>query len=135
MTAPPAIRLDHVRVREAMHRGIISVDPATPLREVARLMAERRVHAIAVDGQPRASRPWGIISALEIAAAAATGSEPTAGEAAATEVLTVSADKRLDHAAQLMAEHELAHLIVLDPASGHPAGIISTLDVAAVYGG
>lgn len=36
-------------------------------------------------------------------------------------------------AAQLMVEHGVAHLIVLDAASGHPIGVISTLDVAAVY--
>jgi CBS domain-containing protein len=135
MSTIPAIRLDHVRVREAMHPGIISVDSKTPLRTVAKLMAERHVHAIAVDGRPAYGGPWAIVSALEVAAAAAVGAERNAGEVAATEVVTVSADERLDHAAQLMAEHELSHLIVLDSASGHPTGVLSTLDVAAVYGG
>ncbi len=68
-------------------------------------------------------------------AAAATGREPSAGEMARTEPLAVSADERLQRAAQLMAEHRVAHLIVLDAASGHPFGVVSTLDVAAVYAG
>jgi len=118
-----------------MHPGIISVDPETPVRAVAKLMAERHVHAIAIDGRLASGRPWAIVSALEVVAAAASGAERSARDIAATEVVTVSAEDRLHHAAQLMAEHELSHLIVLDSASGHPLGVLSTLDVAAVYGG
>lgn len=135
MTAIPQISLARVRVRDAMHAGILAADPSTPLRAVARLMAERHVHAVVIVEDHTAGYPWGIVSALDIAAAAAAGIEQTAGEAAATEVVAVSADDRLDDAAQLMAEHQLTHLIVLDPASGRPAGILSTLDVAAAYGG
>jgi CBS domain-containing protein len=118
-----------------MHAGIITTDASTSLRAVARLMAERRVHAVAVAGRAGDGRPRGIVSALDVAAAAARGLEQTAGDAAASEVVTVSAADRLDRAAQLMCEHELTHLIVLDPASGYPVGVLSTLDVAAAYGG
>jgi CBS domain-containing protein len=34
-----------------------------------------------------------------------------------------------------MSEHGVSHLVVLDAANGHPIGILSTLDVAAVYAG
>jgi CBS domain-containing protein len=34
-----------------------------------------------------------------------------------------------------MTEHGVSHLVVVDPATGHPSGIISTLDVAAAFGG
>lgn len=68
-------------------------------------------------------------------AAAAIDAERTAGELAATEMLTIASGDRLDHAGQLMAEHELSHLIVTDAASGRPIGILSTLDVIAAYGG
>jgi CBS domain-containing protein len=126
--------LPGVRVRDAMHAEIITVDSSTPLRMVARLMADHRVHAIAVDDLGSYRGPWGIVSALDVVAGAASDVEQTAGEAAATEVVTVSSDASLAHAAQLMATHELSHLIVVDAANGHPVGIVSTLDVAAVYG-
>jgi len=129
------ISLEHVRVKEAMHAGILAVTSGTPLRTVARQMAENHVHAIAVVERDRAVRTVGIVSALDIAAAAAAGVEPTAGEVAASGVITVSAGDRLDHAARLMAEHHVAHLVVLDRASGHPIGILSALDIAAAYGG
>jgi CBS domain-containing protein len=128
------VSLGHVRVHEAMHHGIIGLPPDTPLRAVAKVMAERHVHAIAVVDGSNGDRPIGIVSALDVVGAAANSSEETAGDVAATEVLTVSSRERLDHAAQLMAEHELSHLIVTDSASGHPTGVLSTLDVAAVFG-
>jgi predicted transcriptional regulator len=117
-----------------MHAGILTTEASTPLREVARLMAERHVHAVAVL-DPGQLHPQGIVSALDIAAAAAQDLEETAGEAAATEVISVAADDSLVYAAQVMVSHELTHLIVLDSAGGYPTGILSTLDVAAAYGG
>jgi CBS domain-containing protein len=135
MTTIPQPRLSHVRVHEAMHQGIISVRPETTMRAVAKIMAERRVHAIAISSLASDDGPRGIVSALEVVAAAAIDAERTAGELAATEVLTISSGDRLDHAGQLMAEHELSHLIVTDAASGQPIGVLSTLDIVAVYGG
>jgi CBS domain-containing protein len=128
------VSLGRVRVHEAMHHGIIGLHPETPLRAVAATMAEQHVHAVAVVEPGNGDRPIGIVSALDVVAAAASTSEQTAGEVAATEVLTVSSGEPLDHAAQLMSEHELSHLIVTDPASGHPIGVLSTLDVASVFG-
>jgi CBS domain-containing protein len=66
----------------------------------------------------RSRRPWGIITAQDIAAAASEDLDITAGEAAGSEVVTVSSSGPLDHAA-----------------TGHPSGILSTLDVVAVYAG
>lgn len=31
-----------------------------------------------------------------------------------------------------MAEHQLTHLVVVQPESGHPVGVLSTLDIAGV---
>ncbi len=122
-----------MRVHDAMHTGILTTDSSTPLRIVARLMSEQRVHAVAVTDPDNAGRPWGIVSALDVAAAAASGMEGSAGEAAATEIMTVSAADPLEHAARVMVEHRISHLIVIDPSSGHPAGILSSLDIVAAY--
>jgi hypothetical protein len=64
--------LERLRVRDAMHTGILTTDPSTPLRVVARLMAERRVHAVAVADPGHARRPWGVVDSLDIVAAAVT---------------------------------------------------------------
>jgi CBS domain-containing protein len=126
--------LEHIRVRDAMHHGILSCTGDAPLGEVAGIMAKHHVHAVAIangDG----TRPLGIVSDLDVVAAAASGEDPSALQAAATEPLAVSADERLPRAAQLMAEHGVSHLVVLDAASGHPIGVLSTIDIATVYAG
>ena len=55
-----------------------------------------------------------------------------ASTVARTEVLTVSPEDALERAAQLMAEHDVTHLVIVQPHSGHPVGILSALDVAGV---
>lgn len=123
----------HVRVKDAMHTGILTTDSSTPLPVVARLMAERRVHAVAVADDGSHQRPWGIITPLDIAAVFGSDDDYAAGNVAAQEVLTVSAEDSLERAARVMSEHGATHLIVVDAASGHPVGVLSTLDVASVY--
>ncbi len=117
-----------------MHRGILCCAADAPLTEVAGIMARHRVHAVAVTGG-RNARPFGVVSDLDVVAGVLGGDQTTAGEVAATEPLSVSADERLDRAIQLMSEHGVAHLVVLEAASGYPIGVLSTLDVAAVLTG
>jgi CBS domain-containing protein len=117
-----------------MHHGILSCASDAPLGEVAGVMAKNRIHAVAItDGA--SGRPIGFASDLDLVTAAATGQEPTARQAACTEPVTVSADDSLVHAAQLMSEHGVHHLVVVDPAGGYPVGVLSTLDIAAAYAG
>jgi CBS domain-containing protein len=125
-------RLEHVRVRDCMHNGIVTCPPDAPLGEVAALMARHRIHAVVV-AAPGSARPLGIVSDSDIVSAAKTGEELYAREVAATESVVVSADESLRRAAQLMAEHRVSHLVAVDAASGYPRGVLSTLDVAAVY--
>lgn len=126
------VSLDHVRVHDAMHHGILSCLADAPLGEVAGIMTTHGVHAVAItDGED--TRPTGVVSDLDVVAALASGEELSAAQAAATELLAVPADERLDRAARLMAQHGVSHLVVLDSADGHPIGVLSTLDVAAVY--
>jgi CBS domain-containing protein len=125
----------HIRVRDVMHTGILTTDPTTPLRVVARLMADQHVHAVAVADPEYARRPWGFVTTLGVAKAFADESDAIAGEVAEADVPTVSADQSLGSAAQLMADNGATHLIVIDPGTGHPSGILSPLDVAAAYAG
>lgn len=123
--------LSNLSVSTAMHEGVITCDRDTPLSEVARLMSEERVHCVVVlDHDPR--RPWGLISDLDLTAAASVRglNGQTAGATAATPVVTVSPDESLERAAQLMTEHGVAHLVVTAAAGRRPLGVLSTLDIA-----
>lgn len=128
-----AAALRAFQVRDAMHAGLIKCARETPLRDVARLMAVHRVHAIVTVGAQ--DELWGVVSDRDLVSVLATGEGITAGDASATDVLPVAPDDTLDHAAQLLNEHEVTHLIVVEPATKRPVGIISTLDLAGVFAG
>jgi len=122
-------------VADVMHHGVIDTPPQTSLQEVAALMAGRRMHCVVVEGLARGAHReeelvWGIVSDLDLIKAVAAGRrEVSAGEIAATEIVTVETTDTIEQVAQLMAEHECTHLIVVS-ALGEPVGVISSLDVA-----
>jgi CBS domain-containing protein len=125
-----------IPVSAAMHSGVLTCGTGASLADVAELMATHRVHCIVVTDDPGdAGSLWGIVSDLDLAAAASVRDlgEQTAGAAAATAVLTIRPNETVQRAAQLMTEHGTTHLVVVD-AGGRPVGILSTLDVAAVLG-
>jgi CBS domain-containing protein len=137
----PYPALGRLRVADAMHPGLISCPPDAPLRTVARMMATYRVHAILVTAHGPEELPgggsWGIVSDADLLRAARTGEpdEQASGAIAAAPVLTVTAGQELAHAAQVMVEHEIAHLIVVDPLTTRPVGVLSSLDVARALAG
>ena len=133
--------LGTLRVIDAMHPGVISCPPETPLRTVARMMATYRVHAIIVSAHGADELPdgslWGVVSDADLVrvAEAADLDEQTAGSIAATPALTVGSSEPLGRAAQLMVEHEVSHVVAIERHSLRPIGVVSTLDVARALAG
>lgn len=127
-------------VGDVMHHGVMTCARDAPAREVARQMAQRRVHAVAVtghaqDGSGRA-RVWGIVSDLDLLGAVATrGAAPTAGELAHEPVITVRPTMPLAEVAQTMVRRGVHHVVVVDPDAHAPVGLVSTLDIVAVLAG
>ena len=128
-------------VRDAMQLGLFECTPDTGVATIARTMAERSIHCVVVAGidrrGPRGEHlTWGIVSDLDLMRGLRPGLEDTtAGELAATDIVVVEPTDTLEHAAQLMAEHDNAHLVVASPETGRPVGMLSTLDVARAVAG
>jgi CBS domain-containing protein len=105
------------------------------------MMATYRVHTILVTAHGEEELPggglWGIVSDTDLLHAAEAGDidELPARTIAATPVLTVASSDELAHAAQLMVDHELSHLIVIERRSERPIGVLSTLDIARALAG
>jgi CBS domain-containing protein len=126
------------RVSDAMHAGIVTCTQDTPLSTVAEIMAGERVHCVVVTDDPDdAAALWGVVSDLDLVAAAGVREleEQSAGGSAASPALMISPDENLQRATQLMTEHAAAHLIVTEPTSGRPVGVLSTLDIARALAG
>lgn len=128
------VAYDVSTVGEAMSRGVISCPPETSLRVVAEMMATFSVHAIFVfeSGEDEIGpRPWGVVSDLDLVAATPLDLDAlTAGAAAVTPLVEISADRPIADAGGLMAAYGIAHLAVTEPETRIPIGVISTLDIA-----
>jgi CBS domain-containing protein len=117
--------LSSFTVLNAMQLGVIDCPPDADVVTLARTMADNKIHCVVVSGAP-----WGIVSDLDLMASLRPGVTATAGELAASDVVVVDPSDTLEHAAQLMSEHDTAHLVVASPDTGRPVGILSTLDIA-----
>jgi len=127
-----------VPVEQVMHAGFVGCALETPLSAVARLMARHRVHCIVGFGDATEGDTslWGVVSDVDVVAALAADEQAsTAGEIAATEIVTVAPHDTVRHAAELMRDHGVSHVLVIDPGSDRPLGILSSLDLAALMGG
>lgn len=133
--------LRRLRVGDAMHPGLVSCPLDTPLRTVARVMATYRVHAVLISAHGDEALPdgaiWGVVSDADLLLAARTGDleQLTARASAGTPVNVVATSDELADAAQLMSDAGLSHLVVIEPNSRRPVGMLSTLDVARALAG
>lgn len=128
--------LAEITVDKAMHPGVLTCPPETPLRDAARMMARYRIHAVVVFSEDEETeelaRVWGVVSDADLVAAAAVGDIDgrTAGGTARSPLVTIGRDETLKRAAELMKQHGATHLVVVSPSSERPLGILSSLDVA-----
>lgn len=129
--------LDRGTVADVMHRGLVTCDVHSPLGAVARMMSAHRIHCVVVrDGAASWSEApggglWGVVSDLDLVRILVEDGIVglTAGQGATTPAVVVGADDPVRRAAELMAERQVAHLVVVDHAA-KPVGVVSTLDVA-----
>jgi CBS domain-containing protein len=67
----PHTRLGRVRVGDAMRRGVVSCPPNLPLSEIARLMAEHRVHCVVLEASgTHDAVGWSVVSDRDLVSAA-----------------------------------------------------------------
>jgi CBS domain-containing protein len=121
---------DELTVGEVMHAGVVCCAPETPARHVAGLMARHSIHCVVVRGDDEEGGLWGVVSDTDLLPLLSRGEldEHTAGGIAGTPLVTVARSDSVAWAADLMAEHEVTHLLVV--VRDRPVGVISTLDLA-----
>ena len=79
-------------------------------------------------------RPWAVVTDHDVLRSASAIASRTAGEVATGEVLVAQPDERLPDVAQRMLEHGTSHAVVVEPSTGRPVGVLSTLDIAGILG-
>lgn len=138
-TRPDTSRLHRVAAADAMHRGVLSVPFDTPMTKVAQMIARYRMHCVVAleEHGEYQTRYWGLIPAAEVVRIATDHDleDRTAGGSIMSPVYTVEPTDSLHDAAELMRDREVEHVVVVDPVSDRPLGVISTLDVVQVLAG
>jgi CBS domain-containing protein len=121
------------RVADVMNWGLVGCPADASLETVAALMSGEGVHCVVVlDGRPDEASLWGVVSDLDLIAAASVRPlvEQKAGGSAMRPAVTIAPSESLDVAARLMTRAGVAHLVVVDPVEHRPVGVLSTLDLA-----
>jgi CBS domain-containing protein len=136
MPAVPNQSFAGVSARDVMRSPVVGCSPDLPLADVAHLMCSNGIHSVVVDGTTRDDGGehlvWGVVSDLDLVRAAISNPAATAGDLAATKVVTVDATDPLECVAAILADRDCSHVIVID--DGWPVGVVSTLDIAGVLG-
>jgi CBS domain-containing protein len=121
-------------VQDVMRPGVVTCRPEDRVSRLAATMAAGGVHALVV-GPLEDRAPLIVTDRTLVRAALEQPADARAADVAHEPVATVPSDAAFDDAVALMAEHYVAHLLVTDPESGIPAGVVSSFDAAAVLGG
>lgn len=132
-TIPTIARLDHMTVEHYMHHGVVACDSGASLADVARILSDEVIHCVVVAGidttRGGSRLTWGTLTDRDLLRALdSVDTSLTAASVAATEIVTVAPAETLDRVVQLMNEHEVTHLVVVD--KDFPVGVISSLDIA-----
>ena len=121
-------------IRDLMTTNPQTVEPATPIVEVARVMRDADVGPVPV---VEGDRLVGLITDRDIVVrVVADGNDPsstTVGEIMSTDLVTVDPDQPLDEALRLMAAHQVRRLPVTEE-DGRPVGIVAQADIARELG-
>ncbi len=108
-------------------REVISLEASAPCREAARLMAQKRIGAVAVK---QGGRIVGFVSERDLILRCLVGGgtcEAPIAEAMRSDLPSIDANASESECATLMRDHYTRHLLVEE--DGRVAGIISMRDV------
>ena len=121
-----------MQVQQGMSEMVLTVGPSHTLREVAKLMAQRRVGA-AVVMDPDGPGP-GIITERDILVALGAGQDPDHEQVTdhlTRDVVFAAPDWSLEEAAAAMVRGGFRHLIVLQ--RGETVGVLSVRDIVRCW--
>ncbi|MFF4351049.1 CBS domain-containing protein [Streptomyces sp. NPDC001530] len=116
-------------VRDIMTSAPVTVEPQASVTAVAQLMRDNNIGTVLVtDGD----QLRGLVSDRDLVVRAlAEGGDleqTTVARACSEDLVTVGPDEDVDHAIELMREHSVRRIPVVD--HGHPVGIVSLGDMA-----
>lgn len=127
--------MSDVDVRKLMTAPVLTVDPESPVEEVADAMLEQRIRSIvAVDDD---CQPIGILTSTDFVDIVAKGTPKdttTVGDHMTTEIVTTAPERPIPEIAREMVDRGISHFPVVDD-DGEVIGIISATDLTDYVAG
>lgn len=121
-------RLDRMTVGEAMHRGVLTCSAETTAVVAARVMSAHRVHSVLV--VDRNGNCVGAVSDADVIAAMQAGTLTLeSARGIGREPVCIEPTASLATAIAAMYRHLTTHLVVVEPETSRPIGVLSVLDV------
>jgi CBS domain-containing protein len=120
------------QVSDVMSYAIVTCLPETSLEAAARAMAERRSRSVIVIDET--GRAVGVITGGDLLSLYEPDEHAdTVADLMTTSMITAPPDLGLSDAVEMMVEHEVHRLVVIDPdrGDGAPIGVLSTSDILA----
>ena len=118
------------RVRDVMERGVITVPFDTPVSEIARILVEKDVPAVAVTAPD--DEAVGVVSEVDIMKVFDKNWDNlTAEDIMSSFVRTIDPETTMKKAADIMGELKIHRLLILSlsPAYGVPVGLLTASDI------
>lgn len=118
-----------------MTEEVVTVARSQTLASAARTMEREGIKSVVVSDED--ARPEGILTSTDfvrMATAERSPSAVTVDEFATNEIVTTTPEADVRDAADLLREHDISHLPVVDD-DGRLTGIVTTTDVAAYVSG
>ncbi|MFG3344185.1 CBS domain-containing protein [Streptomyces sp. NPDC048018] len=118
--------MKHLKVGSLMTADVVSAVPATPFKEVAKLLAERDISGVPVVDED--DHVLGVVSESDLLAR----HEPATRDLMTTPAVTVHAEETVADAARLMVRRGVERLPVVDEEE-RLVGIVTRRDLLCVY--
>ncbi|MEM1932697.1 MAG: CBS domain-containing protein [Pyrobaculum sp.] len=109
----------------------VATTPDARIKDVARIMAEKKVGLVVIVDKNQPDIPIGVVSERDIVKAVAKGIEidRSVREVMTSPVITIEGDEPIWNVAKVMREHNIRHVVVTK--GGRLFGVISIRDLVS----
>ena len=125
-----------MKIHHLMHKGVLFCYPEDSVKDVAKIMHENQIRAVAVVDET--GEVWGVISVMELLPLYGKDIEAIkAEEVMRPYKIEVDPQAPVEDAIDLMKKRKIEHLIIIDPHAGpkRPVGILTSFDIVQYMSG
>lgn len=125
-----------MKIHHLMHKGVLFCYPEDSVKDVAKLMHDNQIRAVAVVDET--GEVWGVISVMELLPLYGKDIETIkAEEVMRPYKIEVDPQAPVEDAIDLMKKRKIEHLIIIDPHAGpkRPVGILTSFDIVQYMSG